>query len=117
MKKVIVTRHSGLIEYLLKMDLMSPEDTVVAHATVEDVKDRDVIGVLPLSLAVHANSITEVPLNIPAELRGKELSFEQVQRFAGNPVTYRVKEIPTSTCQCGSGFYNDICPYNSEFCG
>ena len=87
---VIVTRHLALVEHLRLIGIATGESCVIEHATREDVEGRDVVGVLPLSLACYANSITEIPLSLPLELRGKELSIEDVQRFAGAPVTYRV---------------------------
>jgi putative CRISPR-associated protein (TIGR02620 family) len=87
---VVVTRHLGLVEYLLELGLCSSSVNVISHATVEDVKGKHVIGVLPLSLAVAAESVTEVPMRIPAELRGQELSLEQMRVYGGSPRTYRV---------------------------
>lgn len=87
---IVVTRHQGLVAYLVEIGLISPDTSVIAHATAENVKGKDVIGVLPLSLAVEANSVTEVPMNLPAELRGKELSLEDTRKYAGVPVKYLV---------------------------
>jgi putative CRISPR-associated protein (TIGR02620 family) len=87
---VVVTRHLGLVEYLIELGLCSSSAQVISHATVEDVKGKHVIGVLPLSLAVVAESVTEVPMSIPAELRGQELTLEQMRMYGGKPRTYRV---------------------------
>lgn len=85
---IIITRHKGLVEYLKEKGLVNGNFDVIEHASIETVKGRHVIGVLPNHLAVHAKSLTEIPLNIPAELRGKELTAEQVREFAGEPATY-----------------------------
>ena len=85
---VIVTRHAGLVEYLEEAGIIPAGTPVIGQASVEDVKGKHVIGVLPNHLAVHAASLTEIPLNLPIELRGKELTIEQVREFAGEPVTY-----------------------------
>lgn len=87
-KVVVVTRHAGLVEYLEEAGIIPVGTPVIGQASIEDVKGKHVIGVLPNHLAVHAASITEIPLNIPAELRGKELTIEQVRQFAGEPATY-----------------------------
>ena len=89
--KLVVTRHAGLIEYLLEIGLISKDDQIVAHATIENVLNKDIVGVLPLSLACYANTVTEVPLALPQELRGTELPVEAVRSYAGKPVTYVVK--------------------------
>lgn len=87
MNTIIVTRHPALVEHLAEQGYTGK---VVAHATDDDVRGQHVVGVLPLRLAALAASVTEVPLNLPPELRGVELTLEQVRAYAGEPVTYRV---------------------------
>ena len=90
---IVITRHTALIQYLEEINLIPAGTPVLSHATPEDVRGRDVIGILPLSLASLANSVTEVPLTITPELRGQELTIEQVRQLAGNPVRYQVNVI------------------------
>ena len=90
-KKLIVTRHNGLVEYLKEEGIVGDNVEVIAHASPEIVKDRHVIGVLPHSLSCLTASFTEVPLRLPAELRGKELTAGDVRKYAGKPVTYIVR--------------------------
>ena len=66
---------------------------VVRHADAETVKGKDVYGVLPLHLAALANTITSVDMNLPAEMRGKELSLEDVERYFVGFATYKVSKI------------------------
>ena len=87
---IIVTRHPALVQFLLEQGLIPAGTPVLTHATRSDVEGRDVIGVLPLSLARYAASVTEVPLNLPPELRGQELTLEQVRAHAGAVTRYRV---------------------------
>jgi len=91
---LIVTRHPGLVEYLRELGLVAEGVEVIDHATPEKVAGRHVCGVLPHSLSCLTASFTEVPLTLPAELRGKELSLEQVRKYASARVTYRVEVIP-----------------------
>ena len=91
MKQLIVTRHNGLVEYLKKEKIVGDDVEVIAHATPEVVTNRHVIGVLPHSLSCLTASFTEVPLSLPPELRGKELTAEDVRKYAGKPVTYIVR--------------------------
>jgi hypothetical protein len=91
--KIVVTRHQALVEYLCLTGVTTESTPVINHATVEQVAGKHVIGVLPLSLAVHAASITEVPLSLTPEDRGKELSLARVEEIAQKPVTYKVTEI------------------------
>lgn len=90
---VVVTRHPALVEYLTELGVVPAGTEVVAHATAEQVRGRHVFGVLPLHLAAEAASVTEVPLNVPAELRGVELTLEQVRQFAGPLVEYKVSRV------------------------
>ena len=92
MKKLdlIVTRHPGLVTYLREIGLADAETVVIPHATPDVVRGKRVCGVLPHSLSCLCDTFTEIPLNLPQELRGVELTVEQVRQFAGAPVTYRV---------------------------
>lgn len=87
---IIVTRHQSLVDYLQEINLADESTPVLSHATAEDVRGQDVIGVLPLSLASVANSVTEVPLALAPEDRGQELSLARVREIAGAPRTYLV---------------------------
>jgi putative CRISPR-associated protein (TIGR02620 family) len=91
---LIATRHPGLVEYLREIGIASQETVVVSHATPENVAGKHVCGVLPHNLSCLCASFTEVPLSLPAELRGAELTVEQVRQYAGEPVTYRVERLP-----------------------
>ena len=88
--KVVITRHSALVEHLLEIGLITPETPVISHASPEEVQGKDVIGVLPLSLACLARSITEIPLALTPEDRGRELTIERLREIAGSPTTYKV---------------------------
>jgi hypothetical protein len=89
---IVVTRHPALVEYLVEAGYISASTEVVSHASEETVAGKHVFGVLPLRLAALAASITEVPLDLPPQLRGVELTIEQVRQYAGKPTTYVVKE-------------------------
>jgi len=93
----IITRHPGLVQYLAEIGLTDAGAEVLAHATPDNVRGKHVCGVLPHSLSCLTASFTEVPLALPAELRGVELTLDQVRQYAGTPVTYRVTEIPGDT--------------------
>ncbi len=90
---VVVTRHAGLVDYLVEEGIVGTDVPVISHASAEDVRGKHVIGVLPLSLAAEADKVTEVPLRLTPELRGVELSLDQVREIAGDPVTYKVSVI------------------------
>ena len=88
--QIIVTRHEALLQYLLQECIVESGVRVVSHATPDTISGKHVLGVLPHSLSCKCASFTEVPLFLPPELRGKELTLDQVKEYAGEPVTYRV---------------------------
>ena len=94
MIELIVTRHPGLVEYLQEIGLADSTTEVISHASPEAVDGKHVCGVLPHSLSCLTASFTEVPLILPAELRGVELSLDQVRQYAKPAVTYRVQVMP-----------------------
>ena len=89
---LVVTRHPGLVQYLLEQGLIDSYTRVVSHATSEDVAGRHVCGVLPHSLSCLTLSFSEVPLKLPPDLRGKELALDQVREFAEPMVTYLCRQ-------------------------
>lgn len=93
MEAVVVTRHAALVEYIGEIGLLPEGAEVVAHATTETVRGKHVIGVLPLHLAAEAKMVTEIPLALTAEMRGRELTLEEVRAIAGKPRHYIVREI------------------------
>ena len=93
-KQPVITRHKALLAYLLDKDIIKEgEYKLIEHADYKDVEGQDVIGVLPLQLASYAKSVTEVPLKLTPEMRGKELTFEEVEKIAEKPVQYIVREV------------------------
>jgi putative CRISPR-associated protein (TIGR02620 family) len=97
---LVVTRHTALVELLLERGIISKETPILAHIQDPSVLDgQHVIGVLPTHLAARTACVTEVPLNIAPELRGVELSLEQLRQFAGEPRTYKVQEVFTGRQQ------------------
>lgn len=89
--KVLATRHEALVQYFANMGLTF--DKVIAHATAEDVTGNDVYGVLSLHLASLANTVTTIDMNLPAEMRGKELSLEDIKKYLVDISTYKVEKI------------------------
>ncbi len=87
---IVVTRHKGLLEFLRNKGLISSDTPTVGHAQLKDVEGLHVLGILPLNLAAKAASITTVDLEVPIELRGKELSAEQTAQHYVGLTTYRI---------------------------
>ena len=88
--ELIVTRHSGLLVYLRGMGVTAP---AIPHADPKDVRGKHICGVVTLSLAAHAKSVTVVPLRITNDMRGRELTYDEVRMTAGKPQRYVVKRV------------------------
>lgn len=91
---VVVTRHKALVHLIRETQMADENVKVIEHATESDITGKRVIGILPLHLACKAEQITELPLNVPPELRGKELDLEDLRKYVGKPRTYKVIELP-----------------------
>ncbi|NCD42196.1 MAG: hypothetical protein EOL88_08910 [Bacteroidia bacterium] len=91
--EIIVTRHAALIKYLKEIGLATDNTIVVSHATPDVVRGKNVLGVLPHSLSCLTETFTEVPLNLPPEMRGKELTLEDMRKYSSDPVTYVVTRV------------------------
>lgn len=91
---IVITRHRALVEYLLKRGLIIDTTQVISDVRggkVELIRGKHVIGVLPHALSCLCASFTEIPMNVPFELRGTELTIEQVEQFAQPIQTYFVR--------------------------
>lgn len=84
---IIVTRHQGLIDWLGQHGI---HGNVIASATPDDVRGKHVIGALPLHLAALAIDVTTVDFNCPMELRGKDLSAQQLDDLGAKLSTFMV---------------------------
>jgi putative CRISPR-associated protein (TIGR02620 family) len=90
---VVVTRHKALVALLVERGIIDAAASVIEHASPANVAGKHVIGVLPLSLAALAASITEIPLALTAEDRGQELSLDRLRQIAGAPARYVVQKV------------------------
>lgn len=93
MNQVVVTRHSALVEFLQETGVVGENVQVIEHATPEAITGKDVIGVLPLHLAALTNTVTAVAVNVPPEMRGQELTLEDMRKYASKPETYKVSKV------------------------
>ena len=84
---VIVSRHAAQVEYLRSLGYEGP---VIAHATASDVAGQTVIGNLPLHLACLCKMVGCADMTLPSELRGVELTLEQVRLYSNGVRWYRV---------------------------
>ena len=91
MDYVVVTRHQVLVEVLRDRGIIAGDVMVIDHVTDPEVlRGKVVIGILPLHLACLAEEIIAPEIDVPAELRGKELSREELEKFFKGVRRYRV---------------------------
>ncbi len=93
MEKLVVTRHHALVEYLLKHNYIDQDTTHISHASIKDVTNKHVYGILPNWLACHAGKLTELQLRLPKEKRGQELTLKEVEFYVVKPSTYEIRKV------------------------
>ena len=92
---LVISRHSGLVDFLKEAGVCSPDVEVWPH--VEDpatLEGRHVAGVLPLHMAARAASVTVVSMDLPPDLRGVELSAKTMKRLNPRIETFVVRKEP-----------------------
>lgn len=96
MATYFVSRHSGAREWARAREL--GVDHWVEHVDIAKVKFGDVvIGTLPVQLAAavqeHGGRYLHLSIDLPAELRGRELSADQMDSAGARLEEYRVQRI------------------------
>lgn len=92
--KILVTRHPAMLAYIYELGLVSEHESITVIERIEsgaEVKDHDVIGIIPNRFACEAKSVTEIPLFIPNAQRGVVLSLDQIREFAGDAIRYKIQ--------------------------
>lgn len=86
---LIVARHSGAVEWLNQRGIVGE---VISHVSDPSILEgRIVVGILPLNLAAKAKEVWAMDLpNLPAELRGKELTPTQMDECGATLRKYQV---------------------------
>ena len=92
-KLLVVTRHKALADLLREKGIISGDCDYMEHAGVDDVQGRDVVGNLPLHLAAHCHTITSVAMSVTLEMRGRELTLDELRKVYRGVYTYRVEEV------------------------
>ena len=73
METVIVTRHSGAVEWLRRQGIVGDVLSHVADAA--EIAGKRVVGALPLHLAVHAAAVGSIDMpSLRPEQRGADLT-------------------------------------------
>ena len=95
-KVVVVTRHKGMLDYLIKHNVVPKNMEVVVKTHIDDPRDiinHIVIGNIPLHLAAKAFQVWTVDMDIPPEKRGCELTLEEMEAFGALVNRYVVFDV------------------------
>lgn len=85
---VIVTRHTGAVEWLARRGIGGP---VLDHAAPADVRGKIVVGVVPLYLAALAREVWVIDLpHLPPGWRGRDLTADEMDQAGARLTRYRV---------------------------
>ena len=90
-----VSRHAGAVEWARRQGLRV--DHQVAHLAVEAIAPGDtVIGSLPVNLAAEVcargGRYCHLSLQLPPQLRGRELSADEMEALGARIEAYRVEK-------------------------
>lgn len=93
--KIVVTRHRALVDWLIDNGHIDSDTPHIARASTDgsDIKGKHVYGILPNWLACHTKKFTELQLNLPAEKRNNELTYEDIEFYLVKPRTYVIREV------------------------
>ncbi|MFY9179919.1 MAG: CRISPR-associated protein Csx16 [Venatoribacter sp.] len=94
MKTWFISRHPGALQWAKENNILFDEHVSHLDSSIVNVGDK-VIGSLPVNLAAEicakGAEYWNLSLFIPAELRGKELSAEQLTQFDAKLEKYDIK--------------------------
>ena len=93
MDRIIVSRHPAAIEFIRRAANLDMDVIVIASATVDDVRGKDVYGNIPMNLATHAAGVWAVEFD-GAPPRGAEYDMAAMVAAGAKLVHYGVLRIP-----------------------
>ena len=94
--RYLVSRHPGTLEWFARQGLAI--DKQVTHFDPQNIQPGDeVVGILPIQLAAQVcekgGRYFHLQLDVPFELRGQELSAQQLDELGAQVVEYYVKRV------------------------
>lgn len=95
MTTYFVSRHQGAKDWAKQQGI--DIDQMVEHIDPDTIKQGDlVIGTLPIHLAAavqeNGGRYLHLTLNLPPELRGKELSAEDMKQAGAKLIEYKIRK-------------------------
>ncbi len=92
-KTFFVTRHKGALDWAAQKGINAQIVTHLSDDVLAQVREGDtVIGILPIHLIAEVCArgarFCHLQVNIPAELRGQELTAEQLNRLGAELIEF-----------------------------
>lgn len=91
LKTIIVSRHPAAVAWLRAAHPEFAGAPVVDSISAIDVVGADIVGNIPLQMAVIANSVYAIEFDRPP--RGAEYSVDDMVRAGARLVRYRVRHV------------------------
>ena len=100
MTTYFISRHPGAIEWAARRNM--PVDQLIGHLDAAIVKAGDtVIGSLPVNLAAQVcakgAAYWHLSLELPAELRGQDLSADDLERLGARVEQFDIQSGPAKS--------------------
>lgn len=96
-RTLFISRHPGAVQWIKAQPIVV--DRFIEHLDIEEIQPGDrVIGSLPVHLAgqvcARGAEYWNLSLELPAELRGQELSREQLEQMSARLEHFSVQLLP-----------------------
>ncbi len=90
-----ISRHPGARQWAQQQGVKA--DRQIAHLDIDDIREGDtVIGTLPVNIAAKVCEkgarYIHLSLELPAHMRGRELTAEQLEQYGAKLQAYRIKK-------------------------
>lgn len=111
--ELLVTRHNGVLNLFRESGMIKKDCRIIRHAHVHDVMGKHVAGIIPVPLASYCASYTAIEIQYPPELRGMELTEEEVRRYFRGFTRFKVEVLRYGSSDL-ENFMRNSEPYVSQ---
>jgi hypothetical protein len=96
---IVVSRHEGAVQWLRELGYNEP---VYDEVSEEQVRDKEVVGNIPLHLAALATSVLAIEFE-GRPPRGKDYSADDMRKAGARLVRYKVIRVNEKLCMACIG--------------
>lgn len=87
---IVVTRHEAYKQYFFEKGVALPGTPVYERVRRKHIRGKVVAGTIPLCIASEAKAVIYLPVAWPDHLREKEMTIQQLRKYALPMQVYRV---------------------------